>query len=52
MKKPMHPSYLVVISIVMTGVICTYDLASWSESIYDSRRHVPRQCTLMADINR
>jgi len=42
----MHPSYLVLVSIVMTAGICLFNVASYSESVYETRRHVPRQCTL------
>ena len=48
----MHPAYLILVSIVITGGICLYDLASWSESVYDSRRHIPKQCAFTSEIAR
>ena len=50
MKNQMHPSYLLLVTIMIPAIICLYNLASYSESIYDNRRHIPAQCAFRMDI--
>ncbi|EKX36709.1 hypothetical protein GUITHDRAFT_78726 [Guillardia theta CCMP2712] len=44
----MSPLHHALVIVFILGAVCTYDTISLSESIYQRRRHVPKQCNFYA----